>query len=143
MMHTHKNTIGAAVLALIIGIGIGYTGGKTLAHSSVSQNTPGGFAGNYGGVPGGMMRGGNRGTGGFLTGTVATKDSGSITLNTRDGSSHVVFVTPATSVSKSVSGTMTDVSVGATVIVSGTTNSDGSVSATLLQLRPAAAPAAQ
>jgi hypothetical protein len=82
-----------------------------------------------------MMRG--AGGGGLLSGTVAAKDSGSITVNTRDGSSHVVLITPATTVSKSVTGALIDVSTGSTIIVSGTTNSDGSVSASLIQLRPA------
>ncbi len=99
-----------------------------------TQNVRGNFSGAGGAV---FMRGGGAGNGGFLSGTVAAKDSESITLDTRDGSSHVVLVTPMTSVLKSVSGSMSDVSVGSTVIVSGTTNSDGSISANLIQLRPA------
>lgn len=140
MIHTRKNTIGVALIAFIIGVVIGYSGERTFTRPTLSQNAPSGFSGN-----GGMMRGVRGGSnGGFLTGTVAAKDASSITLNTRDGSSHVVFITPSTNVSKSVSGAVSDVSVGATIIVSGTTNSDGSVSATLLQLRPAAsAPTAQ
>ncbi len=127
----NNKTIGIAVVALVIGFGAGY-----LIHPVSATQTAGGTSTRAGGSYGGIMRGGAAG-GGFLSGTVATKDSGSITLNTRDGSSHVVLITPATSVSKSVTGALTDVSVGSTVIVSGTTNSDGSVSASLIQLRPA------
>lgn len=118
-----------AVIALAVGFGAGY-----FIHSSPApvQNT----AGNFGGRSG-MMRGGNGGS--FLSGTVAARDSGSMTVNTRDGSSRVILITPATSVSKSISGSMSDVSVGSTIIVSGTTNSDGSVSASLIQIRPATA----
>ena len=122
--------IGTAVIVLVIGFGAGY-----FAHASPATST-GGSAARAGGAFGGVRGGANGG--GMLSGTVAAEDSGSITLNTRDGSSHVVLVTPDTTVSKSVQGTMSDVSVGSTVMVSGTTNSDGSVSANLIQLRPAA-----
>ncbi len=127
----NKKIVSTAVIALVIGFGAGY-----VIHTAPAQtqNTRGNFAG----ANGDMIRGGTGGgAGGFLTGTIAAKDAGSITINTRDGSSHVVLITPATSVSKSVTGALGDVSVGSTIIVSGMTNSDGSVSATLIQLRPA------
>ncbi len=118
-----------AVAALVVGFGAGY-----FAHASPAAQAPGArgtfAAGAYGGARGGM-------SGGLLNGTVAAKDASSITLNTRDGSSHVVLLTPDTSISKSVGGTIADVATGSNVVVSGTTNSDGSVSATLIQLRPA------
>ncbi len=125
----NKNTIVTTVIALVIGFGAGY-----VMHASPAP-TPnaGGFARN-GGTGG--MRGG---AGGFLSGTVASKDANSITINTRDGSSHVVLISPSTTVSKSVSGSESDISIGSNIIVSGTTNSGGSVSATLIQLRPATA----
>lgn len=127
----NKKIISTAVIALIIGFGGGY-----LLHTPPVPTT-GGVATRTGGFGGGMRSGAG---GGFLSGTVAAEDAGSVTLSTRDGSSHVVLITPATSVSKSVSGTMSDVSVGATIIVSGTTNSDGSLSANLIQLRPTLSP---
>jgi hypothetical protein len=128
----NKKTISIAVIALVVGFGAGY-----FTHSSPAQSPNGGtFTRGSGGNFGGMMRGSAVGAGGFLTGTVASKDSGSITINTKDGSSHVVLVTPATTVSKSVNGSESDIATGATIIVSGTTNSDGSVSASLIQLRP-------
>ena len=130
----HNKTVGMGVGGLIVGLLLGY-GGAGLLHpataTTTAQNTRG--SGNFGS---GMMRGGAGGAGGFLTGTVAAEDSGSITLNTRDGSSHVVLVTPNTTVSKSVNGALSDISTGSTIIVSGSTNSDGSTSATLIQLRP-------
>lgn len=129
----NNKIISIGVIALIIGAGLGYEGAIAFAHPAAASQTvrSGGFAG-------GTRAGGA--SGGFLTGTVAAKDSGSITLNTRDGSSHVVLVTPNTTVSKSVNGALTDVATGSTIIVSGTTNSDGSVSASLIQLRPTLPP---
>jgi len=124
----NTKTLSVVAISLIIGFGVGYMVHTTPAPTAL--NAPGGF------TRGAGMRSGNMASGGFLSGTVATLSSGSLTLNTRDGSSHVVILTPATTVSKSVSGALTDVSVGATVMVQGATNSDGSVSASVIQLRP-------
>ena len=130
-MHKNNTLIVSVLISLIIGFGAGYLSRTSPAQPAVSQN---GFTGGSGR----MMRGGGSNVGGFLSGTVAKKDSGSMTINTRDGNSHLVFVTPDTTISKSVNGTLDDINTGATVIISGTTNGDGSTSATLVQLRPAA-----
>ena len=127
-----KKNIAFIVIAFVIGGSIGYVAHPAPAAAPASNMARANFTG---------MRGGAQG-GGFLTGTVAAQDSGSITLNTRDGSSHVVLITPDTAVSKSVNGTITDIATGVTIQVSGTINSDGSVSANLIQLRPATAQSA-
>lgn len=138
-MHKNKTVIGTGVITLIIGIGIGYAGAGALARSTAPQFARGNFTA---GSPGGAMRGGSANGGGFLSGTIVKEGQNTMTLNTRDGSSHVVFITPDTNVSKSVDGTIADVSVGSTVIISGTINSDGSVSANLIQMRPTPSPSA-
>lgn len=124
----NNKTITTAVIALIVGAGIGY-----MAHTpkipAGAQRTS--FTG------GNAAFGGARGMGNFLTGTIAAKDASSITLNTRDGSSHVVLLSPSTSVSRTIPGSLADVLVGTSVMVTGTTNSGGSVSASNIQLRPA------
>ena len=135
----NNKTWGVAVVALIIGAGIGYMGANTLRPAISAQNMRGNFQGAAAGAFGGTRGGG---TGGMLSGTVASKDASSITINTRDGSSHVVLISPSTTVSKSVNGSESDIAVGSEIIVSGTSNSGGSVSATLIQLRPTP-PAAQ
>ncbi len=132
-MSINKTVVGTAVVALVIGIGVGYAGANTL-HSSVQQTASRNL---ISGASGGIFNGTRGGTGRPLSGVIAAKDSGSITVNTNDGSSHVVLITPATDISKSVNGSMSDISIGSVVIVSGTTNSDGSISAKLIQLRPA------
>ena len=130
-----KNTIITGVVALIIGLGVGYFGSTAFVAKTPARST---FArGSFTASSTAFARGGNQASGGLLTGTVASKDSGSITLDTRDGSSHVVLITPDTTVQKTVAGALTDVAVGATVLVTGTTNSDGSVSAASIELRPA------
>ena len=134
-----KNLLIASIVILIIGLGAGY-GIRGLASPSHGGNFPSGANGAMGNFSarGGAAQGANKsGNGGLLTGTVASKDSSSITIDTKDGNSRIVLVTPSTGVSKSATGSLDDIAVGSTIFVSGTTNSDGSVSASLIQLRPA------
>ena len=81
------------------------------------------------------MRGGMRNGMGKILGEILSKDAQSITLKMQDGGSKIIFYTDATKVSKTVTGASTDLAVGASVSVTGTANSDGSVSATELQMR--------
>ena len=122
-----NNILAVALIALVIGAGGGYYAGK-----SASPAAPSGTTAMRGS---GFARGGNGN--GVLAGTVAKQDASSVTLDLRDGSSRVVLITPATAVLKSVAGSMSDLSTGANIIVTGKTNSDGSVSASQIQLRPA------
>jgi len=132
----NKKIIGSVAVALVVGIGVGYGGANVFRSGAPGQDMQGNFSAIKGGDMSGVRVGG-AGNGGMLSGTVAAKDSESITINTKDGSSHVVLITPATSFLKSVSGAQSDVSVDTTIIVSGTTNSDGSVTAQSVQIRPA------
>ena len=121
----NKIAITTAVFALVAGFGIGYY----LPHGT----------GNVPSAPPSSFRSGfARGSGGngFLSGTIVGKDSESITVSTNDGNSHLVLVTPDTGILKSVSGNMNNLAIGSAVIVSGPTNSDGSISASLIQIRP-------
>jgi len=134
-----KNLLIASAIALVIGLGAGY-GIHGLVSPSLSLSRGGGFQngpGNTTSSSSRSARGINQANGGLLTGTVASKDSNSITIDTRDGNSRIILVTPNTNVSKNATGSINDVAVGSTIFVSGTTNSDGSISASLVQLRPA------
>ena len=82
-----------------------------------------------------------RNGGGFTTGTVLSKDTTSLTIKGRDGGSKVVFFSDKTSVTKSVEGTVADLSIGNDVAVTGTLNTDGSVTAQSVQIRPTSPPA--
>ena len=78
-------------------------------------------------------------------GTIIAKDATSITVQLRSvGSStptttgtKIVLYDASTQIMKTDTGTTNDLTIGQSVVVGGTANSDGSVTATSIQLRPA------
>jgi hypothetical protein len=79
---------------------------------------------------------GIRNTGGFTTGEIISKDTTSITVKLATGGSKIIFLDANTKVSKSVDGSVNDLTTGTQVSITGTPNTDGSVNATNVQIRP-------
>lgn len=75
-------------------------------------------------------------------GDVLTKDDSSITIKLSDGSSKIILYSPTTVVNKMATGSVDDITVGESVTVMGTTNTDGSLTAQNIQIRPVQPPAA-
>ncbi len=81
----------------------------------------------------------SRGTGangGMISGQIVSFDDKSITVQSRSGGSEVVFYSSSTSVEKSVFGSVKDLSDSAEITVIGSQNSDGSITAQSIQIRP-------
>lgn len=133
---------------LIIGGGSFYAGTKYDQNKILAARSASGLA-NFSGLrqigAGGQTAGqrGVRASGGLVSGEVVSKDDKSITVKLQDGGSKIVFFTPSTPITKSVSGVSQDISPGQQVIVTGTANSDGSVNAQSIQLRQSLPPQTQ
>jgi hypothetical protein len=89
------------------------------------------------GVGMGGRAGAGRQNGGFVTGQILSKDETSLTVKLPTGGSKVVILSTTTPVSKMAAGSYNDLSVGSEVMVTGSTNTNGSVNATSVELRPA------
>jgi hypothetical protein len=131
-MKITKITIGAIVIA-----GIAFWGGVKYDHGNnqaavgaASQNRTSQFA------SAGQRGARANANGGFISGEIISKDSQSVTVKLRDGSSKIVLYSPSTAIEKNAAGTSDDLTVGKQVTVTGTQNSNGSISAKTLQVRP-------
>lgn len=136
-------TIGAVA---VIVAGIAFWGGMSYAQSkspaarfAQGNFQPGQFAGRAGGA---------RASGaGAVFGTIIAKDASSITVqlggpnatstNGTATGSKIVLLGSGTQVSKFVQGSPSDLTVGTMVTANGTPNSDGSITAAIVQIRPA------
>lgn len=125
--------VSAAILIIVAG-GAFYGGmlyGKSQNARTLSGANFQAFRGN--------RNGGNGG--GFISGNIISKDSNSITLELpNNGGSKIIFYSGTTQINKFASGVANDLVVGTLVSVVGITNSDGSVTAQSIQIRPAGSP---
>ena len=119
-----------AVMAVLLGFWGGVQYGKSSATTAL-QN--GGFQRGAFGVQGRRSGVSNAN---FIMGEIMNKDDKSITVKSRDGSSRFVFFSGMTQISKSTNGTPDDLQIGKEINANGTLNSDGSMSAQMIQIRP-------
>ena len=124
--------VGAVILAAVA-----FAGGFAIANATATKvTTAAGNGGTFGNGQGfgpgasGRPRGG--GFGGGATGTVGSVSSDQMTITTAAGGQRIVLLTPTTTVTEvtSATKTVTDLAAGQTVTVVGTSNPDGSVTAT-------------
>lgn len=87
---------------------------------------------------GSARRIGANGSGGMVTGEVLSKSDTGFTIKLRDGGSKIVLVSDSTTIGKMAEGTAEDLTEGTGIVVTGTTNSDGSITASTVQIRPSA-----
>ena len=140
MKNNSNNMIMMIIVAVVIAA-VGFFGGMQYEKGKASTitNAAGGqFAGGPGGPgrQGGGRFGGRGGGAGAIVGQIVSADSNSITVKLSNGSSKIVNISGNTKISKSDTATMSDLTTGAQVAAFGTPNSDGSITATAVQLNP-------
>lgn len=135
-----KTLVSILAVAVVVGGGAFYGGMKYAENKAVSdrQQRIQQFSGSGTGFRNGGS--GNRTASGFASGEIISKDGKSVTIKLRDGGSKIVFYSDTTKFGKFVSGALSDLEVGKNVSVDGIANSDGSVTAQSIQLRPNTAP---
>ncbi len=140
-----KHIIIVAVI-VIVAAGGGFFGGMKYQQNKLTASfKSGNFAagartGMFPQGANGARRTGGAGMGGqFITGQVISKDDKSITVKVGDTGSKIIFYSGSTAFAKTTSGTADDIVVGKEIMASGTSNSDGSVTAQNIQIRPSMA----
>ena len=136
--------VSGVLITLVVAGTAGFFGGIKYQQSKIISNfRTGNFAGMQG--RGGMFQQGASGTrrpggqgmgGQFISGEVLSKDDKSITVKVGDTGSKIIFYSGTTSIGKTTSGTINDITVGKQLMISGTNNSDGSITAQNIQIRP-------
>lgn len=142
-MKKNKKIIVSVVVCLVVAL-LSFKGGMMYANKNVtkanasrqSQFGQNGFNQNGGGRTGQGMRGGANGGNGVVSGEILSKDATSMTVSLRAGGSKIVLYSPTTKVEKTVDGTIADAVVGKSLMITGTANPDGSISASSIQIRP-------
>lgn len=143
----NKNTIIAAVVVAIVFASAGYYFGKSSAGASTASGALGSYAaraGRTGGLTGGATAGG--GFGGGTSGTIIATSDGSFTIQLPSSTStsattgtKIILVDNATQVQELQSVPASTLKNGQSVTVTGSANSDGSITATNVMVRPATA----
>lgn len=121
------------LVIVIIALVGGFSIGKSMATSATGSRST--FALNGSSTRGGFAGARNGAGGGFTSGQVISVDASSITLQLPNGNSENVFYSSSTQVIVPQSASISSVTPGATIMVGGTQNSDGSMTATTIQLR--------
>jgi len=123
---------GIVVVVALIG---GFFWGKSMAatgtagrgaYAGAASGTRGGFAGRLGAGGAG---------GGFVAGTVSSIGSDNFTLQLANGNSENVYFSSSTSVVIPQTTSVSAIQTGAMVMVGGTTDSSGNLTATTIQVR--------
>lgn len=126
-----NKSIPITIIAAIIFGAAGFYGGMLYGTSKSSSNSA--AAGNR---PAGMQNGNASSTGSIVYGQIISADGTSMTVKTSDSGSKIVFFSATSKISKNVDAQTSDLAVGQTVMASGTTNSDGSISAKTVEINP-------
>lgn len=108
---------------------------KVLSSATPAQRAAAAGSGGTGGFGGfGGTGGTGRTGGGAVTGSIISASSNSITVKSADGSTKIVLFGASTTISKFTSATQSDLTSGQNVLVTGTSNTDGTVTATRIEV---------
>jgi hypothetical protein len=133
-MSTNKKIVwgivGVIVLVVIFYGGVMYGKGQSTTTAPTAYSGTKTRGAGFGGT------GGVGSFGGLTAGQIISKNASSITISLASGGSKIIFVDDSTKISKQATGTLADLAVGTNVAVTGAANTDGSLNATMVQIRP-------
>jgi hypothetical protein len=131
----NKNVIIIVIIAVVIGAA-GFFGGLQYEKSQRTQTGQFFAAGGQGAGRRAGQNGGPNANFRPVRGDILSSDDKSITVKMTDGSTRIVLLSGTTTIMQATSAAKTDLTPGKTVMVIGTQNTDGSVTAQSIQLNP-------
>ncbi len=137
MQKENNKKIGFGIAGVVVLIVVFYGGmiyGGNNIRASIN-NRGATFGQNNIGEMRGIRNGGGT-MGNFIGGEIISKDDKSLTIKLQDGGSKIILLGTNTTIVKIATGSTSDLTVGTSVSIAGTTNTDGSVTAKSVQIRP-------
>jgi hypothetical protein len=130
-----KKNLSILIIAIIIAGGAGFYGGMIYGKQAAPKvaTTAGANRAGFTGTARTGARTGVNGAG-IVNGQILAKTDNSLTIKSATAGSQIVFLAPSTQIMQSSTTTINNLNVGQNVMVSGTTNSDGSVTARTVQV---------
>ncbi|HQH20386.1 MAG TPA: DUF5666 domain-containing protein [Candidatus Pacearchaeota archaeon] len=138
MKQNNQLKIIGIIIALIVVIAASFYGGMVYGQNKKSnrsnfQNMANMNNGNINNGTNGQKMIGNTG---IANGEIASQDDKSFIVKLSNGSSKIIFFSNSTKVFQTTEGALSDLKVGDKVMVNGTANQDGSITAKTIQLNP-------
>lgn len=121
-----------AIMAVLVTASVAFFGGMKYQQSKTPVR-----GGNQAQNIQSQFRQRNGAGGNAVSGDVLNIDANSLTVKLNDGSSKIILFSDKTTVSQATASATTDIKTGEKVMVLGTSNSDGSVTASNIQINPA------
>lgn len=128
-----KKNITILIIAIIVAAGIGFYGGMMFGKQAATKVAATAGANRAGFTGTRTARTGAAGAG-FASGQILSKTDNSLTIKLAAGGSEIVFLAPSSQIMQASTTTIANLNVGESVMVTGTTNSDGSVTARTVQV---------
>ena len=129
-MKNSKVLIAIVVTALVVGAGGFFGGMKYQQGKQPSGANFQAWRGDRQGAPRMQRPEGSQ----ALRGEILNQDENSLTVKLPDGSSKIVLLSESTTINKATTATKDDLKTGEQVMIFGSTNADGSISASQIQL---------
>ena len=128
-----KQSIIPIIVAAVIAAGVGFYGGMRYGQTKTPSFAQQGFANRDGNRQiAGRAGGGN----GVVRGQILNLDASTLTVKLADGSSKIVILPDTVTVEKTSQAAKSDIQTGDQVMVIGTANTDGTITAQNIQLNP-------
>lgn len=134
-MKINKIIVPFAIIIILLSSASFY-GGIKYSESKIPVRTAGQFRNNPTGNTTIRNRTGGQNGGGMVSGEILSLDDKSITVKDRSGGSKIIYLGATSEILKSTKGTLSDLAIGINIISNGIPNTDGSITATSIQIRP-------